>query len=566
MGGPGSGKTTLALRKAVKRIEAGLLPGQSILFLSFSRSAVARVAEAIQAQVPREHRNALNMQTFHSFFWEILSSNAYLLGSPKPLRILLPPDEAILFGKIKKKDRKPDNPKWQAWLVERTRLFAEEGKMAFDLFFPNALSLIQRSAHIRRMIAQRHPLIIVDEAQDTNGDAWKCIELLSKETTIICLADLEQQIFDYLPGIGPERIAAIQATLSPFEIDLAGENHRSPDSEIVDFAQDVLNGNIRNGPYKGVSSQSYNSKAGFFNPHRTYRMALGVLHRRIKAQTGGWAKNIAILTYYGSDAAKISAALNSDPKPVKHKLLFDENITLLAARVAAFFLEPKRPGERFADLATAVEMFRDIERSRGTAKAEGFQKWADKIRTGKIPSAAFVKELVSITDSLSSFTYSGDPAKDWNVVRNLLRGAGDPQLRQVATHLDYLVAFNRGKRIRLALAEIWEIHGRYIGAREAFNSALAQDQLLGGAEDSRGVQIMTIHKAKGKQFDGVIIVRGGRFDEKLGLMSSFVWPDDTHPFNRSRRILRVGITRAKTHTMILYPMFPTCIITSGYSL
>ena len=103
-------------------------------------------------------------------------------------------------------------------------------------------------------------------------------------------------------------------------------------------------------------------------------------------------------------------------------------------------------------------MFRDIERSRGTAKAGDLQKWADRIRTGKIPTAAFVKELVAIVDSLSSFAYSGDPAKDWNVVRNLFRGATDAQLRQVATHLDYLVAFNRGKRIREALAEIWEAY------------------------------------------------------------------------------------------------------------
>lgn len=46
LGGPGSGKTTLALRKAVHRIRQGLLPGQSVLFLSFSRAAVARIADA----------------------------------------------------------------------------------------------------------------------------------------------------------------------------------------------------------------------------------------------------------------------------------------------------------------------------------------------------------------------------------------------------------------------------------------------------------------------------------------------------------------------------------------
>jgi DNA helicase-2/ATP-dependent DNA helicase PcrA len=117
-------------------------------------------------------------------------------------------------------------------------------------------------------------LIIVDEAQDTGPDAWRCIELLATETQIICLADLEQQIFDHLPGIGPERIEAIKSALHPLEIGLGSENMRSPGSEIAEFGRDILSGNVRTGGYKGVSTLSYNPSSDL-GP--TMRRALGCL-------------------------------------------------------------------------------------------------------------------------------------------------------------------------------------------------------------------------------------------------------------------------------------------------
>jgi DNA helicase-2/ATP-dependent DNA helicase PcrA len=563
LGGPGSGKTTIALKKAVVRITAGLSPGQSVLFLSFSRAAVARVGEATRQQVPKAQREMLSMQTFHSFFWTLLSAHAYLLGAPKSLRILLPADEAAHCGTIKKKDRNLGNPNWVDWLAKRERLFHEEGQIAFELFAKNAANLLQRSSHVRRLIAQRHPLIIVDEAQDTDEDAWRCIELLAPLAQIICLADLDQQIFDHLPGIGPERIVAIKTSLNPLEVDLGGQNHRSGGTEIAVFGQDILLDNARGAPYSGVSVLSYNPK--LHTQSAILRRSIGMLQKAIRKATGKYGRSVAILTHSGGSAAKISAALNTGPKPVRHQLAFDEAGALLTARFAAFLLEPKKLDAQHDELGTALELLAASKRAVGLAAASKWQEWALKCRQGKVPKAQFVQAVLWVMEELRSQAFTGDPAKDWNRIKRALRAAGDAELIEVARNLDYLVAFNRGKRISGGLGATWTRDGQYTEARTVLDLALAQDQILGGVDDPPGVQVMTIHKSKGKQFDGVIVVREGRHDGKQ-MVSSFVWWGDAPPYNRSRKILRVAITRAKTHTLMLSPVYPGCPILGRHTL
>lgn len=563
LGGPGSGKTTIALKKAVVRINAGLDPGQSVLFLSFSRAAVARLGEAMKQEVSKAQRSQLSMQTFHSFFWSLLSAHAYLLGSPRKLRILLPQDEQVEFGSIKPRERNEKNADWRAWLARREEMFWQDGRIAFDLFARNAEALLTHSHHIRRLITQRHPLIIVDEAQDTDAHAWRCIDLLSASAQIVCLADLDQQIFDYLPGIGPERVDAIRETLDPLEINLGGQNHRSGGTEIAIFGQDILTGRVRGAPYAGVSSFGYDPRR---RPQKTaLRMALGMLQRSIRAATGRYGRNVAILTHSSASAAKVSAALNAEPKPVRHKLAFDEAEAMLTARFAAFLLEPKPEATRREDIALGLELLATSKAAAGLAAAAQWRLWAARVREGSEPRAGFVQAVAGVIDAVRQTQFTGDPARDWTFVKRVLRDSGNQELLNVAKSLDYLVAFNRGRRIGAGLGAIWERDGHYTAAREALDIALAQDQILGGVDDPPGVQVMTIHKSKGKQFDGVIVIREGRHNGQRQV-SSFVWWDDEPPYWRSRKILRVGVTRAKVHTLILEHVFPACPIMEGHNL
>jgi len=560
IGGPGSGKTTLALKKALLRIEEGILPGQSVLFLSFSRAAVARILQASKAEVSRKNRSLLNVQTFHSFFWEMLSAHAYLIGAKKPLTILMPQDEKALSGGINPK-KKP--AEWAVWLKERDRLFIEEGRIAFDLFAPNVAHLLECSALLNRLIAEKYPLVVVDEAQDTGPDAWRCIELLAPFTQVLCLADLEQQIFDHLPGIGPERLAAISHALTPLEIDLGTENLRSPGSEIATFGQDVIKATTRPQGYKGVTSMTFNQNADL---GATLRRALGCLQREVKADTGVWADSIAILVPSAPEATAVSKGLNSGAKPVPHKLLFDEAEALLASRFAAYLLEPKQSVAETRQVADGLVLLADMRKA-GAAMTDANRLlgWAVKAQAGKIPSAGLITELRSLLKALITVHLSGDPAKDWIAIKKALRASKEGIFVTVANHLDYLVAFNRGKRISSGLGEAWMRFGEYRDARGVLDAALAQDLILDGIDDPSGIQVMTIHKSKGKQFDGVLILRRGRHNGSK-IVSTFIWRDDIPPYRRSRKILMVAITRARSHTLVLQQIWPMCPIMSQHPL
>jgi DNA helicase II / ATP-dependent DNA helicase PcrA len=236
---------------------------------------------------------------------------------------------------------------------------------------------------------------------------------------------------------------------------------------------------------------------------------------------------------------------------------------MLAARFAAFLLEPRQENSSSLELGQSLELLADIKRASGVAEATKIQGWAVKARSGKFPRAAFVKALQAVLDDLESGRLSGDPMKDWMKVKKALHDSGDEKLAQVAKHLDYLVAFNRGRRIGASLAEMWQRDGQYTRAREAVELALTQDQILGGIDDPNGIQVMTIHKAKGKQFDGVIVIREG-YHNGTEFISSFVWRDDVPPYHRSRKILHVAVTRAKVHTLILDPAYPRCPILGSY--
>lgn len=550
-GGPGSGKTTIALAKAKLVIERGLSPGQSVLFLSFSRAAVARVAEASNTQLPAALQGKLSIQTFHSFFWRILQAYGYLLGAPRSLRLLMPHDEAAMRHEFENNGGD--------WNVERERLFREVGRVVFDLFAPKAHELLSRSVRLRELFSSCYPLIVVDEAQDTAEDQWQCVRLLSAGTQMMCLADLDQQIYDFRPGVSSNRVMHIMAALQPLRVDLAGENHRSPDSEIVAFANDVLLNTPRRAAYRGVSRLDYRPKANLRD--KAIRQAVGIAYRNAKANAQHDIESLAVLATWGRGVNVISRALTGDgTNLIRHRVMIDEASVLLSSRMVAFMLEPRRPAvEELLDLADGLDLAATVFRARGgntnLTTAQRLATSALQARAGTHPRANGVaSKLLDALRALRTSKFTGDPKRDWLNARSVLRNAKAKPLQDIAEDAEQLAAFQRGRRISAALTELWQTQGAYRNARGALDTAIAEDQLLSGGNDLRGIHVMTIHKSKGKEFDVVII-----FDNSQS--SPLLSPRELAPHPRSRKLVRVGITRARHHVLMLCDMFtPTALL------
>lgn len=422
-------------------------------------------------------------------------------------------------------------------------------KLVLILFSSIAHKLLSGSSKIKSLLSSKHPLLIIDEAQDTDEEQWSSIRELASESQLVCLADLEQQIYEFRSGVNVERIAAILKYLEPLRIDLGDQNNRSPDTEILQCGNDILLSSPKRASYQGVSRRVFNPNKDRRN--EAIRSAVGQIFKIIRNTTNSCSSNVAILTSTNRGVTTIVNALrgNSTQKSIPHKIFFDETKALLSSRLVAFLLEPKIKNNFIEDKITFLKLLIDIFQSTGTKTAlEKADSWSVHMvslkESGKCKNTKFIKSIENILSQLSIAAFSGNPNKDWILVRSLLLNANNMYLKKVESAVEYLMVLNRKKMISSRLSATWQSHGYYKSARSIVDTALTQTLLMSDDNDNSGLHVMTMHKSKGKQFDGVILFHESK-------ICSFTLRGDTSPYKKSRKLLRVAVTRAKKNVLFL---------------
>lgn len=550
LGGPGSGKTTIALLKADREIRAATLqPGQRVLFLSFARATIARVVEQARHHISDEDRAAVEINTYHGFAWNLIRSHGYLLNAASPIRLLLPPEAASRLAETPEELRP----------AEKKRLFADEGLLHFDLFAGVGGELLYRSRALSQIICDSYPIIIVDEFQDTNSDEWQMIQALGRCSRLIALADAEQRIYEFR-GADPRRIGEFIAAYEPTQFDFGQENNRSSGTDIVTFGNDLLTGANKTKTYHDVVIVRYGFYRGRSVHYAVKTTVLQTIKRQLKSGIASWC--IAVLVPSKRLMLAVSDYLSAteDGLPlVNHDVAMDAEGPALAAILIGRLLEGAATKTEIAH-RMILDLYTHIRgRKGGTAPNQGELGLAGSlggyIQSGTIRGKKrkqVVDESIRIAEARLGLSFTGDPLNDWVAVHTLLANSASEPIQQVAEDAKYIRLLHKGALFRATLSELWRKTGGYEGASAAIRDALLQEHFSASTKVWRGIHVLTIHKAKGKEFDEVIIYDGSHYGRIIRADSQ---PQE---IAQARLALRVAATRAKGRVTILTPKDAVC--------
>ncbi|MDT5028659.1 MAG: ATP-dependent helicase UvrD/PcrA [Micromonosporaceae bacterium] len=135
-------------------------------------------------------------------------------------------------------------------------------------------------------------------------------------------------------------------------------------------------------------------------------------------------------------------------------------------------------------------------------------------RSGAGPGRSFARRR-----SWTRGRWKGDPVIDWQRARGNLHGSAE--LEEIFSKARLLRLFRATDALAWALVDAWDGRNAYTDAAQAVRRVLANETLEAAQAEPVPVVLMNMHKSKGKEFDGVIIVEG---QYSAALLDPTYWP------------------------------------------
>ncbi len=563
--GAGAGKTKTITHRIAHLIGEGTRP-ENILAVTFTNKAAAEMRgralallgldpgiSPFSSRIPR-------MTTFHSLGVQILREHAGTSGIPASFTIWDRDDSTRLIKRILAErglerwtpravlgriSREKGRAQTAQGFVEGAHSFdseeiaevwrryeeglLKEGALDFDDLLLRTLLLLKDNVHVRDKLRERWQNLTIDEYQDTNRVQYEIARLLAGESMNICaVGDIDQNIYSWR-GADPRYTLSFERDFPNAKVVLLEENYRSTQT-ILSAANAVIAKNTRRFDKRLFTTNPTGEAITLYAGASDREEALFV------------ARTARELLGSGVPASEIA-------------VLFRENFQSRALEEAFIWagLPYRVLGVRFFDRAEVKDILAYV---RAALNPHAFTDFA---RAAGTPSRGIGRQTLEKLSRGEESSLSGAARAKIEVFRGTLARMHTTLLQQPTSEaLKFVVADSGIERLltngddeaRERLTNIFELvaHAmRYdeLPAPQGIEKLL-EDAALMGEQDAlqdtheRPISLMTVHAAKGLEFDAVFVtgLEQGLFpSERIGTEER----DD----EEERRLFYVALTRAR---------------------
>lgn len=533
LAGAGSGKTRVLTHRVAYLVREKMVDPEEILLLTFTNKAAGEMKERV-GKLLESGCNLGFAGTFHTFGARMMRTLGYVVGVKPNFVIYDAEDSESLMKEVVKSmglDPKESKPRMLLALIGKMKndlVSIEEAELsARDLFYKqlvkvwkeyqkrlqknNALDFddllvktvdLLKVERIRKEINERWKWVLIDEYQDTNKAQFELTRLLTGEAgNITVVGDAAQAIYSFR-GADFRNLVLLENEYPTLTTISLPRNYRST-QVILDAAFGVIKNNTGHPVIELEADGDKGEKVDLYE----------ALDERDEARyvVGGCKKLIdkdeEVVVLYRTNAQSRSFEDELMKKNIPYKLVGGLR-----------FYNRAEIKDMIAYLRLVVNSEDEISAKRvdkiGKRRRDNFLEWLNKEdKVESITPDRLLLKIIEVTKYDDRF--DRDDESDMARIENI------NELIAVASEYNSLESFLE-------------------------NAALSESEIK--QNDSLAlITLMTIHAAKGLEFDNVYVVglEEGLFPHSRTLMSR-------EEIEEERRLLYVAMTRAKKHLTVSF--------------
>ena len=570
LAGAGSGKTRVLTERIVNLINSGVRP-QNILAITFTNKAAREMRERVSRSIGSD-ADKIFIGTFHSFGLKVLRENANVLGYTNNITILDRDDVNSLIKKFLKEMNLSSENYPIKYILNKISFAKNEGlspeeyskfmtspldqvvikiykkyvsmlkrnnSVDFDDLLILPVKIFKKSDEVLDKYQEHYQYILVDEYQDTNMVQYELCKLLaSKYLNLFVVGDMDQSIYsfrfaNYMNVMNFEKDYPMAKTV------LLDENYRSTNN-ILKAANDVIKNNKERKEKNLWSNNGDGDKIKYIRCENELEEARTVINEvRKLISNGEKPKEIAVLYRTNGQSRVIEEAFLKENIPfriVGSYFFYNrkEIKDLIAYLHLIYNTNDDVSLERVINVPKRGIGLKTLERLRTESNISDVSMF-ETISSGK--ELGFKNLILDLKEESKNTNLSGlvDLILDKTGMRSELEESDtlESQIR-----LENLEEF---KSITLSFEE----KGIYNLEEFLENISLVSD-MREYKEVEDGVSLMTLHSAKGLEFNDVFLV-----GLEEGIFPHMRSMESESELEEERRLCYVGITRAKKHLYLL---------------